>query len=464
MRTVSLRRRVVGVGVGVVVVVFAIVDVFVWVNVREYLDENLKRVLENRAELAVAFAPTIDSAELARLAGSEVTVSVLDPTGREIGGSQEGETSATAGARPPEPGALTRRVRLPNGETVVLTASRTDLERTLRRVVVSEVLGTLLGLGLAVVLLARASRLALRPIDAVVVTARQITSGDLGGRLRPDHTDTELGRLAVAFDEMLDALEKAVAEARASEEAERRFLAEAAHQLRTPIAGIRSSVEALLVTDDQAEREALLSLVAMESSRAGRRVAGLLRIARLDRGGGAHRRPCDVVALCREEAERAASLAPHLSVALQADESSVICELDPDDVIEALANLLDNARRHARSEILVTVSIRRGQLELRVEDDGPGVPPGDAVRIFDRFVSLDAQGGAGLGLAIVRGIARSHSGDATYEDDGFVIRFPRHTPPTSTAVARAGQPSPSCERADHERSGPFSPTGRQVGE
>lgn len=237
MRTVSLRRRVVGAGVGVVVIVFAIVDVFVWVNVREYLDENLKRVLEHRAELAVAFAPTIDSAELARLAGSEVTVSVLDPTGRETEGSPEEETSATAGARLPEPGALTRRVRLPNGDTVVLTASRTDLERTLRRVVVSEVLGTLLGLGLAVFLLARASRLALRPIDAVVLTARQITSGDLGGRLRPDHTDTELGRLAVAFDEMLDALEKAVAEARASEEAERRFLAEAAHQLRPLLPG-----------------------------------------------------------------------------------------------------------------------------------------------------------------------------------------------------------------------------------
>src|SRR5215210_4325095 len=84
MRTVSLRRRVVGAGVAVVVIVFAIVDVFVWVNVRDYLTENLKQVLENRAERAVAFAPTIDPAELARLAGSEVTVSVQDPAGHEI--------------------------------------------------------------------------------------------------------------------------------------------------------------------------------------------------------------------------------------------------------------------------------------------------------------------------------------------------------------------------------------------
>lgn len=167
MRTVSLRRRVVGAGVAVVVIVFAIVDVFVWVRVREYLTQNLKRVLDNRADLAVAFAPTIDPGELARLAGSEVIVSVRDPTGREIErGGQEEEMSPDGAARPAESGDLTRRVKLPNGDTIVLTASRTNIDRTLRRVAASEVLGTVLGLGLAVFLLTRASRVALRPIDA----------------------------------------------------------------------------------------------------------------------------------------------------------------------------------------------------------------------------------------------------------------------------------------------------------
>jgi signal transduction histidine kinase len=444
MRTVSLRGRVVGAGVTVVVIVFAIVDVFVWANVRDHLTDSLKQVLENRADLAVAFAPTIDPAELARLAGSEITVSVLDPSGHEIerGGQEAGGSSTVA---PPSGSAeFTRRVALPDGSTVVLIASQANMKRTLGRVAVSQVLGTVLGLALAMFLLTRASRIALRPIDAVVVTARQITSGDLGERLRPDRTDTELGRMAGAFDEMLDALERAVADARASEETERRFLAEAAHQLRTPIAGIQSSVEALLVTDAPAEREALLSLVAKESSRAGRRVAGLLRMARLDRGGGARRRRCDVIAVCREEVERTASLAPELSVALHAGEPSANCEVDPDDVAEAVANLLDNARRHARSSISVTVSIRGGQLELRVEDDGPGIPPGDADRVFERFVSLDGQGGAGLGLAIVRGIARSHSGEATYEDGGFVMRLPLHR--ASTPIATGG--APQSIRAD----------------
>jgi two-component system, OmpR family, sensor kinase len=434
MRTVSLRRRVVGSGVAVVVIVFVIVDVFVWVNVRDYLTENLKQVLENRAELAVAFAPTIDPAELARLAGSEVTVSVQDPAGHEIerGGQEEG-ASPKVPAVVPGPAEFTRRVTLPNGDTVLLIASRTSMKRTLGRVVLSEVLGTVLGLCLAVFLLARASRLALRPIDTVVVTARQITSGNTGERLRPDRTDTELGRMALAFDEMLNALEEALAEAKASEEAERRFLAEAAHQLRTPIAGIQASVDALLLTDVPAEREALLALVARESSRASRRVGGLLRIARLDRGSGPRRRRCDVVALCRDEVEHTAGLAPDLNVELHAEEASVLCEVDPDDLAEALSNLLENARRHARSRILMAVSTRSGQLELRVEDDGPGIPPGDAERIFERFVSLDGQGGAGLGLPIVRGIARSHSGDISYENGAFVIRLPLQRPPAPMA-------------------------------
>lgn len=425
MRTVSLRRRVVGVGVAVVVIVFAIVDIFVWLNVRDHLTENLRRVLENRAELAVAFAPTIDPAELARLAGSEIIVSVQDPTGHEIehGGQDEGRPSAET-VPPSESGGYSRRVTLPNGDTVLLVASQTNINRTLRRVLVSQVLGTVLGLGLALVLLARASRLALLPIDNVVVTARQITSGNTQQRLRPSRTDTELGRMALAFDEMLDALEHALAEARASEEAERRFLAEAAHQLRTPIAGIQASVDALAVTDVPEEREALLTIVAKEASRASRRVAGLLRIARLDRGGGPRRRPCDVVALCREEVERAAGLAPDLSVGFRADGVPLICEIDPDDIAEALANLLDNARRHARGSITVTVAARRGCLELTVDDDGPGIPPGDADRVFERFVSLDGRGGAGLGLAIVRGIAHSHSGEVGYEEKGFALRLP----------------------------------------
>lgn len=249
------------------------------------------------------------------------------------------------------------------------------MNRTLRRVALSEVLGTILGLGLAVVLLARAARFALRPIDGVVVTARQITSGLTGERLRPDRTDTELGRMALAFDEMLDALEMALAEARASEEAERRFLAEAAHQLRTPIAGIQASVEALIAGHTPAEREELLTLVARESARAGRRLAALLRMARLDRGGGPALSRSDIIALCHEEVERAASLAPELDISIHAEESSVFADVEPDGVSEALANLLDNARRHARSRIAVTVKIGRRDLELWVDDRAGATSP-----------------------------------------------------------------------------------------
>ena len=425
MRAVSLRRRVISAGVAVVVIVLSGVDIFVWVNVRGHLLHNLKTVLDNRAALAVAFAPTIDDAELARLAGSEVVVSVRDSSGTEIErGVEEAPSSrsALAGTGPPD---LTRRVDLPSGDTVILTASRAGVDRTLRRVAFSEVLGTIFGVGFAALLLTRASQVALRPIDTVVATARQIKSGHTGERLRPDRTETELGRMAVAFDEMLDGLEAALAEARASEEAERRFLAEAAHQLRTPIAGIQASVEALPNARDPAERQQLLAHVAKESARAGRRVAALLSMARLDRGVGPARRRCDIVALCRDEVARAALLTPDLDVGLQSEEPSRLVDVDPDGLREVVANLLDNARRHARSRITVTVTSRSPDIELRVEDDGPGVVVEDAERVFERFVSLDGQGGSGLGLPIVRGIARSYGGKATYEDGAFIVSLPR---------------------------------------
>jgi signal transduction histidine kinase len=423
MKTVSLRNRVVGIGVAAVVLVLAGVDAFVYLSVRDHLLDNLGRLLDSRAALAQGFGPDFTAEEVARLAGSEVRVSVLAPDGTPVMGSvehsdQAGEPSFEARA------GLTRRVTLPDGNSVLLIATHHGMDRTLRRVRWSEVSGTVMGLGLAMLLLGRASRVALRPIDTVVATARQIQSGRTGERLRPDRTDTELGRMALAFDEMLDGLEAALAEARASNEAARRFLAEAAHQLRTPIAGIQASVEALPAVHDEAERDELLASVAREAVRAGRRVAALLRMARLDQGGEPVRRPCDVVALSREETERIAGMAPGLQVLFRSDRTSLVINVDRDGIREALANLLDNARRHASSTITVRLAMSRQVLEARVEDDGPGVRDADIERVFERFVTLDGQGGTGLGLAIARGIARAHGGDVRYRDGAFVMAIP----------------------------------------
>jgi signal transduction histidine kinase len=230
--------------------------------------------------------------------------------------------------------------------------------------------------------------------------------------------------MAAAFDEMLDALESALADARASEQRSRRFLAEAAHQLRTPVAGIQASVEALPRARTRAEREQLLATMARESSRAGRRVAALLRMARLDQGERPPRRPADLVLLCREETARTASLAPRLEVTFGASGFWEPVSVDPDGVREALANLLDNARRHAVGRI--DVGLARGgdgAVEVRVADDGPGLPDDDRQQPFEPFVTLDGHGGSGLGLAIARGIARAHDGDVTYEEGAFLLQL-----------------------------------------
>jgi two-component system, OmpR family, sensor kinase len=106
--------------------------------------------------------------------------------------------------------------------------------------------------------------------------------------------------------------------------------------------------------------------------------------------------------------------------------------LDEDGSREALANLLDNARRHARSRIEVAVAPTATELVLRVVDDGPGVPPGEEERIFERFVSIDDRGGAGLGLPIARATARTQGGDLRVADGGFELRLPLEPPGDAT--------------------------------
>ena len=429
MRTVSLRRRVTAWGVAVVALVLAGLDVFVYLSLRDRSLNNLERLLERRAALAEELAPALSPEQLvARLEGSGVRVRNREPGGRDARSNAD-DTGIPEGTPPPGERSpqreLSRSVTLPTGEVVELYVSRSGVDETLRRLLLPAAVGTLAGILLAAILLARSARVALGPLDVVVDTARQIGSGRTGERLRPERTDTELGRMAAAFDEMLDALETALADARSAEQRSRRFLAEAAHQLRTPVAGIQASVEALPRARTRAEREQLLATMARESSRAGRRVTALLRMARLAQGDPPARRPTDLVSLCREEVGRAASLAPRLEVTFQASGPERPVPIDPDAVREALANLLDNARRHAVSRISVHLAGGRGgAVEVRVADDGPGLPENDREQPFEPFVSLDGHGGSGLGLAIARGITRAHGGDITYQEGAFTLRLP----------------------------------------
>jgi signal transduction histidine kinase len=209
----------------------------------------------------------------------------------------------------------------------------------------------------------------------------------------------------------------------------REFLAYAAHQLRTPLAGIRASTDALLVAGGTNQQERLLVNLSREADRAGRLLASLLQMARLDQGELPGAKAHDLVELCRSELDRLAHRAGDLALRLEAPEPQpgpVL--LSAEATRDALANLLDNARRHARSEIIVSVTASPSTLQIAVADDGPGLPEGVVERVFERFVSLDGKGGSGLGLPIARGLVEAQGGRLSYEGHRFLIRLPNRHP------------------------------------
>jgi len=221
--------------------------------------------------------------------------------------------------------------------------------------------------------------------------------------------------------------------ARDSEARSRAFLASAAHQLRTPVAAVGTSVEALLLEGASPAQERLLANVATEATRLGRLVASLLRTARLDQGEPLQPRPTCLADLCEGELDRARQLSSVEWLLTVEPDTPALVVVDPDATSEALGNLLDNARRHAASAVAVRLSADRGHVMIKVSDDGPGLPTGSEQHAFDRFVSLDGRGGTGLGLAIARDLVRRQGGDLTYDEKAFQITLP------SAVSGRAGR-------------------------
>lgn len=234
---------------------------------------------------------------------------------------------------------------------------------------------------------------------------------------------SEEQRIAAQLDTSLAALAAAAEVAKESEARTRRFLDDAAHQLRSPITTIRACADTLSMDVTPEQRERLLEAVCRASERAGRLMAGLLRMARLRHEQGLEPQPTDVLALCEAEAERARIDSPHLEIAATAIDPPLLwASIGADAVAEILSNLVDNARRHARHRIAIQARVDEC-VEIRVVDDGPGLPDGHSESVFERFVSLDHKGGSGLGLSIGRELARAHGGDLTWEDGAFVLRI-----------------------------------------
>ena len=241
---------------------------------------------------------------------------------------------------------------------------------------------------------------------------------------------------------MLDELEGAEARARQAEQRTRGFLADAAHELRTPITGVLAAAETLLHHGDQlpaADRERLQSLLVREAQRAGTLISDLLAAARLDVGVELDLAPVSLGQLAFSELDRVRLLQPETSLTTSGND--VIVTADAGQVSGILRNLIQNAMRAAGPEGRIHLNLyeRNGLAVVEVWDSGPGVPPSERERIFERLVRLDHSrtsdsGGSGLGLAIARGYARAHGGDLVCIDPGGPGALFRLTLPVCTRL------------------------------
>lgn len=266
------------------------------------------------------------------------------------------------------------------------------------------------------------------PVEVdVTLSPIRDAKGEVVGLASVARDATEHRWMARALDQIIVNLEAALEQAQESEARSRRFLADVAHRLRNLTTGLEACADLVLRSPRRRGRDALLREMLSETAVVNRYVRALLRMARLDDNGEApKRRPCDVLALCRSQADRAAALAPGLKVTHRTSGLSSLPSLDPTAVEEIVGNLLDNARRHAASRIEVSVEAVGDVIEIRVVDDGAGLSQELAARAFERFVSLDDLGGSGLGLPIARALARAHGGDLSYQEPkgGFLVQLP----------------------------------------
>lgn len=267
------------------------------------------------------------------------------------------------------------------------------------------------------------TRRALRPVEGIRAEMGEITaSGDLSRRVpRPDSHD-EIARLAATTNETLTALEQSV-------ERQHRFVADASHELRSPIASLRTQLEVAVAHSELLDVEEVLQDVV----RLQHLAADLLLLARLDAGERPTEGRVDLAALVRSElAQRSATdrIAPGITVS----DAPLEVSGSRGQLARVLGNLLDNAQRHATSTVQVELRADGTDAVLIVTDDGPGVPEADRARVFERFVRLDEartrdEGGAGLGLAIARDVVERHGGtltvgQATRGGAAFEVRLP----------------------------------------
>jgi signal transduction histidine kinase len=348
-------------------------------------------------------------------AGGDRLVPVLDPG--ELAAARAGDKRYLPGERFGVDGvvrvvgvAASRTGAAEDRQTVVVAVPAAELKDAVRLVRI--VLGA--GFGVLLLLLAllawRIVGWTLRPVEALRRGAEAISDAShsgsaAAGSLPVPESRDEIHRLAMTLNDMLGRLD-------AARRRQRAFVADAAHELRNPLASIRTQLEVAEATGDAS---GLAPDLLADVQRLSRLVDDLLLLARSDDAGGAAVRPSDRVdlaGLVREAGDHYRGA--RVPVAARTD-GAVVVEGDREALRRVVVNLLDNAVRHARTAARVSVGTEGPEAVLRVADDGPGIVAADRERAFERFARLDEgrardDGGAGLGLAIVRELVRLHGG------------------------------------------------------
>lgn len=298
---------------------------------------------------------------------------------------------------------------------LILVATSLDgFDRTVNRVtLVALAIGPLLVVLVGALTWVLTGR-SLAPVEAIRSEVDAITDSELDRRVTPPKSSDEIARLAKTMNEMLERLDSAST-------SQRRFIADASHELRSPLASIAARIDVSLRHGTDEEWRSTASAVRNDVDRMHRLVDDLLHLARSDteasdRANGTAVDLDDIVLSVIGTTIRPSHVALDASAV-----SAGLVSGHPDHLTRVVTNLIDNAVRHARSQVTISLSDDTNHVTLTIDDDGVGVAPADRSRIFDRFVRLDDardrdSGGAGLGLAISRDIVQRHAGNIDVDE------------------------------------------------
>jgi two-component system OmpR family sensor kinase len=331
-----------------------------------------------------------------------------------------------------------QRVYNQQGEpyTAVVAIPLREVTQNLNRLLLVEglvIVGVLIALGAAAWAIVRVGLL---PLDRMGHTASSIAGGDLSHRVESTDPRTEVGRLGIALNAMLDRLESAFSKREESEGRLRQFIADASHELRTPLASIRGYAEVFRMgaASDPAETARAMQRIEEEATRMGVLVEDLLMLARLDELPEVPHTDVDLAALARDAVDDARATAPNREIEVLSAPAEVLG--DAHQLRQVLGNLLRNALVHTPHGTPIDVTVERedGRARLTVRDHGPGLPTDDPQALFERFWRAEGgrergRAGAGLGLAIVAAIVDAHDGEVeAFNAPGggaaFVVRLP----------------------------------------